>query len=94
MSKKKELESLQREHSFSYHLWNENKELRKKIYEPFTHDMQMKEMAVEFGKFLISMNVRNVGDNKYKTNSGMAPDMITESLEQMYDRVLQSKLPL
>lgn len=94
--KKKDLESaVERERRFSHSLYEENKLLKLKVYEPISKDATIKEEAIDFAKFLFTMNVRCIDYEKqlYKTNTGMAPDMLTESLEQMYDRHIKSKVP-
>jgi hypothetical protein len=79
---------------YSRSLWDEIKQLRKMVYEPLTKDAILRKEAVDFAKFLFTMNVVCVdyGKQLYKTNTGMAPDILTETLEQMFDRHIQSKL--
>jgi len=93
MSKVNELEKqLERERNFVDHFLKDNQQLKKLIYSPLTKDEQLKSIAVEFGKFLILMNVKSVDyPNTYKTNCGMAPDMIIETMEKMFDRFIESK---
>lgn len=87
------IELLRKDISFiSHHLFLENKNLKKQINEPLSKDESLKKIAVEFGKFLITMNVYDAGNQLYKTRTGMAPDMITESMEAMFDRFMYAKV--
>jgi len=92
MKKSKLEELLERECRFSRSLWDDNKKLRQLLYEPLSKDEQIKIEAVDFGKFLITMNVTMVSENLYKTNTGMAPDMLRETMEQLWDRHIKSKI--
>jgi len=94
--KKKELEELlERERGFNRSLHLELRELQRKVYGPISKDEIIKEEAVDFAKFLFTMNVYCVDYEKqlYKTKTGMAPDILTESLESMYRRHIESKVP-
>lgn len=90
------VEMLERERGYSLSFCKEIWALKEKFYGPFTRDQQLKELAVKFGQFLVVMNVKSVeysheGAKTYKTNMGMAPDMLTESMEAMFDRFIQSE---
>lgn len=54
-------------------------------------DEWAKIQSVKLGHFLITASVSFVelkdGEPQYKTNIGFAPDMLIESMEEMYDRV-------
>src|SRR5690242_5043828 len=96
MNKKvKELEEqLESSRRFADSLYKELKELRIRYYTPISKDKKIKEEAVDFGKFLITMNVQAViYPTGFKTNCGLAPDMIVETMEAMYDRYIQAKIP-
>ncbi len=95
LMKKKELEQLlERERNWSNSLYQELKELKIRYFTPISRDEKIKEEAIDFGKFLITMNVKAVNyPSTFKTNCGMAPDMITETMEAMFDRHIQSKIP-
>lgn len=94
MGKVKELEDrLEREQRYYQALFEEKKELQAKLYGPLQKDELMKEVAVDFGNFLLTMNVKYVDfKNKLcRTDCGMAPDAIVESLGAMFDRFMSSK---
>jgi len=86
-------EQLARERHYYSVIFKEAAELKAKVYGPIKNDELMKELATEFGQFLITMNVKCVDFEKklYKTQTGMAPDILTESMEQMWDRFISSK---
>lgn len=60
-------------------------------------DAHLKEIACKFGEFLVVMRVTAVeykhdGPKTFKTNTGMACDMVVESMEQMFDRFIQTEI--
>lgn len=90
------VEMLDRERGYSMAFLKDLWEVKEKFYEPYTRDQHLKELACKFGEFLVTMNVTTVeyhhkGIKTYKTNCGMAPDMIVETMEKMFDRFIQAE---
>lgn len=93
---KKLVEMLDRERGYSKAFLEDLWALKEKFYGPYTKDDTMKDLACRFGEFLVTMRVTNVeynhkGVKTYKTNTGLAPDMITESMDKMFDRFIQAE---
>ena len=95
--KNKKILQLQEEairlHKFNHSLFLENKEFRQRIYEPLQRDEEIKKIAVEFGKKCIDFYKREgeYGSGLYRMNTTMAPGMLVESLEQIFDRFMVAK---
>ncbi len=76
----------------------EKLELQKIAYDKIDKDEIIKKVACDFGHFLISTRVEcvhfdlaNPEKRLYKTNMGLAPDMLIETMEQLYQRIIDSK---
>jgi hypothetical protein len=87
---------LERERGYSRAFLEDLWAVKEKFYEPYTRDQHLKDLACRFGEFLVTMNVTNVeyshkGAKTYKTNTGLAPDMITETMDKMFDRFIQAE---
>jgi hypothetical protein len=89
-----EIECLRKDNDFSNHLFKQNQVLMRRIFNPLSRDNEVKEIALEFGQYLMTMNVSCFDYEKklYKTNTGLAPDMLVETLEQIYKRMMETKI--
>lgn len=95
-TKAKLVEMLERERGFSKAFLEQLWAVKEKFYEPYTRDQHLKELACKFGEFLITMKVTTVeyhheGIKMYKTNCGMAPDIIVETMDKMFERFIQDE---